>query len=132
MLACAGAFLALARVAPAAAAELRWSGPPDCDRQHAVSTQVESIVGRPLAAVEALDFEVTVSRADDAWRLELVTEEHGAKGRRSLSGQSCGEVTNAAAVLIAMAIRSAGEAPLPADNASPPPHEAAPEPKEKE
>lgn len=101
-----------------AAAEVRWSGPPNCDRKDAVSRQVESIVGRSLASVEALDFEVTVTAAGGAWRVELVTDEHGSKGRRSLAGQSCSEVTDAAAVLMAMAIRSAGQAPLPTDDAS--------------
>lgn len=116
MLARAGTLLVLTRAAPLFAADLRWSGPPDCARQDAVSRQVESIVGRPLASVDALDFEVTVTRDGDAWRLELVTEEHGAKGRRSLAGQSCAEVTDAAAVLIAMAIRSAGQAPVPTED----------------
>jgi hypothetical protein len=105
---------------------LRWSGPPECDRQHAVSAQVESIVGRALADVEALDFEVTVSHHPDAWHLELVTDEHGAKGRRSVEGQTCGEVTDAAAVLIAMAIRGApAQAPAAEENASPAPEEGA-------
>lgn len=128
MLARAAGLLALTRAAPLFAAEVRWSGPPDCDRQHAVSTQVESIVGRSLASVEALDFDVTVTHDQDAWRLELVSDEHGTKGRRSLAGQSCGEVTDAAAVLIAMAIRGAGRAPDPEATASPAPDETVPEP----
>jgi len=124
----AGVVLALTRAAPAHAAELRWSGPPECDRQEAVSIQVESIVGRPLASVEALSFEVTVTRDGEAWRLELVTDDRGAKGRRSLSGQSCGEVVDAAAVLIAMAIRGAGQASAaPAAETSSAPDEALPE-----
>lgn len=107
---------------------MRWSGPPDCDRQDTVSRQVESIVGRSLASVEGLNFEVTVTAAGDAWRVELVTDESGAKGHRSLAGKSCSEVTDAAAVLMAMAIRGAGQAPASDDAAGATPGDSASEP----
>jgi len=129
MLARAGALVVLGRAVPVSAAEVRWSGPPDCDRQHAVSAQVESIVGRSLASVDGLDFEVTVTHDQDVWRVELVTDEHGAKGRRSLAGRSCSEVTDAATVLMAMAIRGAGQPPTAANEPSPATEESEPESK---
>jgi hypothetical protein len=100
------------------AAELRWSGPESCAERESVVEQVGELLGRPLAGVRGVDFEVKISheKANDEWRLHLETIEQNAGDRRTreLSGKTCSELTGAAAVAITMAIR-ASENPEPAE-----------------
>lgn len=92
---------------PARAAPLRWSAPADCARRETVEARIEELSGRSLATLDDPSFEVNVAHDGDAWQLTLVTETAGATSRRELSGRSCDEVTAAAAVAMAMAIRAA-------------------------
>jgi hypothetical protein len=99
----------------ALAAELRWSGPEDCDWSAHVVEQVEAQIDRSLAQVDGIDFEIRVSRADGGgWRMTLVSVERpsGERRQRDLTGESCGEVANAGAVALAMAIREQAEMAL--------------------
>ena len=48
------------------AANLRWRAPAECERKDNVAAQVERLIGRPLADVTAVDFEVEVRRVADA------------------------------------------------------------------
>jgi len=105
----------LSRTRTGEAAELGWSAPPDCARAEFVATRVEDLVGRPLAEVEGLDFGVTVERDGTAWKLSLATRVGSEPASsRVFTGQSCSEVSDAAAVAMAMAIR--GSAPVPPAN----------------
>jgi hypothetical protein len=115
----------------AGAAEISWNAPDTCELGEGVSQQVERLLGQSLQSVDNVDFEVTIeSRAEDAWRLRLVTVERagGERRARELGGRSCREVADAAAVAITMAIRGSGpeeevEAPpsaeRPAEKAKP-------------
>jgi hypothetical protein len=95
------------------AAELRWSGPESCAERESVVEQVGELLGRPLASVRGVDFEVKISHeeANDEWRLHIETIEQNAGDRRTreLSGKTCSEVTGAAAVAITMAIRASDD-----------------------
>lgn len=103
----------------AAAAELYWNGPSECQRADTVRSDVESLVGRSLGDVETPSFELTVKHDGERWTAELVTAAApgGASSRRTLDGQSCVEVTDAAGVAMAMAIRAAAETPKAAEPA---------------
>ncbi|MGC4087206.1 MAG: hypothetical protein QM756_04740 [Polyangiaceae bacterium] len=93
----------------AKAADLLWNSPDSCQRVEAVSEQVEALIRRPLAQVEALQFELTVRQNGEAWHVELTTRTNPADAphQRTLNGRSCAEVTDAAAVVIAMAVQDA-------------------------
>lgn len=102
-------------VAPAHAAGLRFTGPPECSVSDGVREQVRGLTGRALEDVDGVEFELDVARAGDGWKLVLRTRRTDEQGPRirELSGASCGEVTDAAAVAIAMAVneQALGEAP---------------------
>lgn len=101
-------------LASAEAAELDWHGDSNCDRSEFVAEQVENLVGRPLADVDGLGFEIRVQpRADEIWELTLVTRDATGEvvGERSFEERSCVAVTDASAVAIAMTIRSTDGSP---------------------
>jgi hypothetical protein len=107
--------VALAMPLAARAAELRVSAPEPCAEAAAIRAQVESLIGRPLAEVERVDFDVAITArpgGDFMLTLRISEREAGAEaGTRELLGASCAEVSDAAAVAIALAI-TGDEAPL--------------------
>lgn len=105
------AVLMLAVPAAARAAEIRWSGAPECRRELAVLEQVESMTERRLADVDIADFELVLEPAGEGdFALTLVTSPRDGRtvSRRSFAGAGCADVTDAAAVAIALTI---GEPP---------------------
>jgi len=92
---------------PVLAAELTWMGPPTCADLASVREEAERLSGRALSDVAGMDFHVTVREAGpDGWQLTLRTvlqDEDGARIRK-FSARSCSEVTQAAAVAVALAI----------------------------
>jgi hypothetical protein len=101
-------------VSPAHAASLNWSAPAECPEKPAVEAQIEHSIGRPLGEVHGIDFEVTIERQSPRkWHLELTTHARTPEGdvrARELSGQSCAEVSEAAALAIALTITSRPDA----------------------
>ena len=103
------------------AATVTVVGPASCADAGAIAEQTSELLGRPLASVTGVDFEVALSRArSGAWVLHLDTVETTAeRSRRSreIRGSQCGELADAAAVGIAMSVRAlaaASPAPGPA------------------
>jgi hypothetical protein len=92
--------------ASARAAEIAWQAPVECQRAEVVSGQVEKLVGRRLADVEAVTFEVEVSiEADATHRVLLRTLATGSAPReRVITAASCASVTDAVSVAIALTI----------------------------
>ncbi|HEY6080939.1 MAG TPA: hypothetical protein VIW29_19125 [Polyangiaceae bacterium] len=100
----------------AAAAEVRWLGSSDCRRQLEVREQIEAMTKRSLVDVDTADFELEPERTQSgAFQLGLVTisRPDGARSRRVLEGESCVDVTDAAAVAIALAIGTPPPEPEP-------------------
>jgi hypothetical protein len=92
---------------PSLAAEIRWSGDDSCRRESEVDAQVESATGRSVSSVEIADFDLRVKRLSrEQWSLEMTTVRRadGARSTRTIRGATCVEVTDAAAVAIALAI----------------------------
>lgn len=73
--------------------DVRWSAPDGCS-QEALETRVSQLVpkGRELKA------SVTIERVEQTYRLTLSTD----SGQRTLEGAQCSEVTNGAALILAM------------------------------
>jgi hypothetical protein len=93
------------------AAEVTWAGPAACDDRTYVVEQAEALSGRSLATIEGLSFDVRVVQAATEWELVLITRA-GAMGEpreRKLRGKSCSEVSEAAAVAIAMTLGGQNE-----------------------
>ena len=114
------------------AAELAWHGPSTCENRAYVAEQAEALSRRSLENTEGLAFEVRVSGAGEAWELVLVTRAalDGVARERKFRGKTCTEVSDAAAVAIAMTLGGRDEEPLVASEAIPsnePPQERAPE-----
>jgi hypothetical protein len=122
LLACAAATGLAGRAAQAAVLRLR--APEQCAQAEEVADRVESLLGRPLGAVEGVDFEVDIAHpGGKTWQLRMDRIERGQGGQRSsrqLVGGSCAEVADAAAVAITMSIRASAASEDPAGVASPP------------
>jgi hypothetical protein len=123
-----GYELALAAVAVcsiasrAEAAELRYEAPSSCQREPEVRAQVAGLIGRSLEDVEGVAFALSVVQNDDAWHVTVRVSASESTARaeareRHIDGAACEEVTDAAAVAVAMAVREhenrTAEAPPP-------------------
>src|SRR4051794_14884575 len=85
----------------AQAAEVHLTAPDGCAEADAVVEQVETLLGRPLASVDGVDFDVAIARsAPPRWRLLLTTIDRSAGERRTrqIDGVGCSELSEAAAV----------------------------------
>lgn len=115
---------------PTRAAEIRWLGADDCRRVAEVQEQIEAMTQRLLPSVESADFELEPQRLESgAFELQLtsVSRTSGARETRVMRGATCAEVTDAAAVAIALAV---GPDPAEASQvATTPPAPASPPPK---
>lgn len=95
----------------AQAADIRVHASRDCADRADIADQVETLLGRPVAEVEGLDFDVDIAEVPEhRWRLRLATigRADGAKRSREIDGSGCAQLADAAAVAIAMSIRSSG------------------------
>ena len=91
----------------ARAAQLRTRAPGQCVEALDLAAQVDTLLGRPLSSIEGVDFEVEIApRAGGKWRLRVDRIDQTERRTRELVGVSCAEVAAAAAVAIAMSIRS--------------------------
>ncbi len=102
------------------------SGADGCFDVETIADQVADLLGRPLASVTGVDFEVTLSRAQQAkWTLRLDalegTRADHERRSRELTADSCAELADAVAVAIAMTVSSRGAAAPPSLVAPPSP-----------
>jgi hypothetical protein len=96
----AGAFAAQAFAQPAKGLELRWSAPPGCPAEAEVLRAVDQLLGSaavPLAA------EARVERREDGFHLSLSWRTATAAATRELEGESCQQLAQAAALMVALA-----------------------------
>ena len=92
---------------------IQWAGDDSCHREQEVAEQIESMIRRPFAETEVADFEIDVRTVrGPAFRLQLEIRPRGgsANSTRTIEGPSCEEVTDAAAVAIALTIGTPEEA----------------------
>lgn len=126
-------MLAAAEVhAQAVEVPLRWDAPPTCPDVASVLRRVDSLRqpaarGAPSRLLQA---RATVTH-EAAWRLLLHTETRAEVGERTLSGASCAEVAEAAALILALAADGSDgspDAPPPVEQLAPPPPVVTPAP----
>lgn len=109
------------------AAEIRWFGEGSCRRELEVASQVETMTGQPVSAIDRADFELNLqSPSQNEWSLELVTlwRADGARSSRIIRGNACVEVTDAAAVAIALAVGPGESSAVPRPEPPKAAHEA--------
>jgi hypothetical protein len=125
--------------APSASAEpgkwvLRWSAPPECPTEAEVVRSVEQLLGASDVALEA---DASVARRPDGFHLSLSWRKGPASATRELTGDTCSELAQAAALMIALAAEPSlavpgdsgvGAAAEPAPSSAKPPPVAPPPP----
>jgi hypothetical protein len=122
LLLCTAAFAAPA----SAGVELVWSAPPGCPREAAVRAEVERLVGRGArAGAEApVHAAALVTYDQRRWRATIaITGADASPRQREIEGETCAQVADAAAVIVALAIDPAAGSSLaapPKPVASPP------------
>jgi hypothetical protein len=93
----------------AAAAALRYEAPSECPPAAALREEVERLLGSALVDAGAIEVRVQISRAAaDNWRvvLSVPDERHDEPRTRVISGHSCADVAESAAIAAAIAIRA--------------------------
>lgn len=113
-------FLAAAGSPGALPVTLDWRAPEGCPERSAVADEVERLASSRAPAVDALEVEIDVSRAGEAWLARLTTRSAAGRGERKLQAPSCGELAEAAALVVALALCPSA-APEPAPPAPLPP-----------
>jgi hypothetical protein len=110
---------------------LRWTAPPECPAEARVQRDIQTLVGRDLTPRAGVTANVSgvVSRDDAAWIAELSIERPGdAPSVRRVEGKTCREVSDAAAVIIALALDAPRVEPPDAAPVAPPPPPSPPRP----
>ena len=96
---------ALAQTAPALT--LRWSAPAGCPQQSEVKDRIRKLTGS-TNPTNSLQAEGTITQTDAAhFHLKLVTRSGKLEGERNLDASSCENLSGAAAVSLALLLRSA-------------------------
>jgi hypothetical protein len=133
----AGLVLPLALAAAPALADdapypiaLDWNAPEGCPARDEIVVEIERLLGGPPTAGKHMSARAAASQVPAGWELELsITDEHGT-GERRVTGATCKEAGDAAALIIALAFDpKAVEATMAAGTPTPAPAPApAPEP----
>lgn len=88
--------------------ELDWQAPASCPTKSAVIEQIDELIAAPERAdapLRSVSANARVEETDAGFRLELELHDGDLVGHRTFDGASCGEVTGAAAVAIALLLR---------------------------
>ena len=112
-------------------ATLTWEAPPECPTTEDVLEEVGRTVLRPLAPRSPVTATArVVSGPGPAWQATLILEVGGASTERRFEAESCEAIASATALIIAIAVDDAPDAPpAPSPRASsPPPVTPAPPP----
>jgi hypothetical protein len=84
---------------------LEWEAPPGCPGARATLDRIESLLGDSPGARERVQARGSVRRSDrGVWELSLETAQSAQRFERSVRAESCEEVTEAGALIIALAI----------------------------
>lgn len=121
--------------AQVASFRLDWSAPPECPQWREALSRIETLLGARVDEVRhaALSVRASVTKAGERYTVSLETLHAENRFERSLEAKTCSEVTDAGALVIALAIdptlaerRKPDAPPAPPPVATPCP--AAPEP----
>ena len=105
--------------------EIDWQAPAGCPDQAAIRRYVAQVIANTEDAASAMRARAVVSRISvDRWAADLtVRSSAGEESARSLEGPTCDAVSEAAALVIALAIHSSASAQSPVPPAAHPERE---------
>jgi len=87
--------------------ELAWQAPAGCPQQSDVRDRIQKLAGSPRPTDNRLSAEGVISQTDEGhFRLELVVRAGGLVGARSIDSKSCKDLAGAAAITLALLLRS--------------------------
>ena len=96
-----------ARAEPAPAFSLRWQAPNGCPQQAEVRDRIRALTGTIGSTGTVLQAQGTITQTDHThFHLKLVTRAGSLVGERNLDASSCENLTGAAAVSLALLLRS--------------------------
>jgi hypothetical protein len=96
---------------PASGLTIHWDAPPRCPQQSEVRERVRKLSGSLTSLQGDLQADGTITKADDGrYHLKLVMRSGQLVGEHNIDSTSCTDLTRAAAVAIALLLRS-GEPP---------------------
>jgi hypothetical protein len=86
--------------------KLVWDAPEGCPDARSLGAEIRRQLRDPesVRSIQPLVVRARARREPEQWRLELEIGSARDSGRRTLVGASCGEIANAAALVIALAI----------------------------
>jgi hypothetical protein len=94
--------------------ELDWDAPSECPSGASVTADVERILAGSPSRTARMRVQATVSRTSpEKWHVELLLRGAEWEAKRGLDGPSCAAVSDAAALVIALAINPEVERPPP-------------------
>ncbi|MDB5216346.1 MAG: putative secreted protein [Myxococcaceae bacterium] len=116
-LAAAAVILCLAAPATARAADLEWVAPSGCSSRESVLDAVTRALGSSSTAdVGAIRARAVVESSGRGWRVQLST----ANGERTLAADTCEQLAEAVALILALAVEPARATAQPEERAAPP------------
>lgn len=96
---------AVSRVSHADSWTVAWEAPPGCPTVERVDEMIQEVLQTELEHRPELEARAVVtSDVDGSWTLHLEVEREGIIHRRTLTGNDCREVSEAAALVVALAI----------------------------
>jgi hypothetical protein len=113
----AAAIAWLGAPATARAADLEWVAPAGCSSRESVLAAVTRAVGpRRAADVEAIRVRAVVESSGRGYRVQLSTP----SGERALEAETCDQLADAVALILALAVEPSAAAPQPQERVAPP------------
>jgi hypothetical protein len=96
-----------ARAQAGTTVELTWQAPAGCPQQGEVRDRIQKLAGSPRPTDNRLSADGIISQTDEGrFRLELVVRTGGLVGARSIDSKSCKDLAGAAAITLALLLRS--------------------------
>jgi hypothetical protein len=87
--------------------ELTWVAPDGCPDLDWVTSEIERLLGRPLASVKEPRTKAAATVTEQGprkWRLRLVTLQNNKAGERELQAEQCRPLARAAALILALSV----------------------------
>jgi hypothetical protein len=109
--------------------EVEWTAPAGCPTREEIVAEVDRLLGGRPHAGKRMAVRAEARVEEPGWVLEMVIRDDSGSGERRVAGATCGEVGNAAALIIALAFdpkaveatMAAGDAGAPQPLPEPPP-----------
>jgi hypothetical protein len=100
--------------------ELDWDAPSECPTGASVTAEIERILAGSPSRSARMRVQATASRVSaDKWHVELYLRGAEWEAKRGLDGPTCAAVSDAAALVIALAINPEVERPAPSVKPAP-------------